>query len=352
MRSDEREQRAVDALATRRAAFRAAVETAHAQARAFHAAHGPRSDDRARETALELGQFAGGRVDPSRFAALTTETRVLGLDEETAVRRSAEVMDEVLAHGDGLFTCDVPPGGDLHAEVEAALAEAGRAFGAAFVCGAVKAGSYRPDVHGPALRAFPYRRWSRAERLLAPPLVVTLDGADLHAGMLAGYLDGQQKIVLLVRGSATPAPLARVIAPRCYVVQATDADALAAAAAFDGPAIAALVPASAARFVHDPAAGPTLAQRLTGVVVPTAAPRAAVGGHSGAQQREELMLLAELAAQRAPANAPADAPAAAAALAPPAAAIASGDSAVNALADWLLSQAGLASAAAAGSARP
>lgn len=348
MPSDDREQRALDALSARRAAFRAAVETAHAQARAFHAAHGPRADDRSRETALALGPFAGGRVDPSRFAALATEARVLALDEETVVRRSAEVMDEVLAHGDGLFTCDVPPGGDLHAEVEAALAEAGRAFGAALVCGAVKAGTYRPDVHGPALRAFPFRRWSRAERLVAPPLVVTVDGADLHAGMLAGYLDGQQKIVVVVRGPATPAPLARAIAPRSYVAQATDADALAAAVAFDGPALAALVPPSAARFVHDPAAGATLAQRLTGVVLPTAAPRAAVGGHSVAQQREELLLLAEQATPCAPstttavvAEAPRAAPAAA-----------SDDSAVSALADWLLAQAGLAGGAAAGSARP
>jgi hypothetical protein len=297
---DARVQRALAALAGRRAEFRAAVETAYAQTRGFLAAHGPRVDERSRETALELGQFAGGRVDAARFAALVTAARVLSPEEETAVRRCGEVMDEVLAQGDGLFVCDVPPDADLHAAVDAALAEAGRAFGAAAAFQAVKTGEYRAEKRAPALRAFPFRRWSRGERLLAPPLVVAVDGADLQAGVLAEYLDGRQAFVVVVRGAATPAPLARLIAPRSYVAQLSDGDegaeaALARAAAYGGPSIAALVPPGAARFVHDPAAGGTLARRLGAVVLPAEPPRAAVGGHSVAQQREELSQLAELA---------------------------------------------------------
>ncbi|HET9012284.1 MAG TPA: hypothetical protein VFN38_10755, partial [Gemmatimonadaceae bacterium] len=260
MPSDEavsRVQRALEALGARRTGFRAAVETAYAQARGFLAEHGPHSDERARETALELGAFAGGSVDPARFAALVTASRVLSPEEEGIVRRCAEVMDEVLAQGDGLFVCDVPPGGDLRAAVETALAEAGRAFGAAMVFQAVKAGSYRAEQQATALRAFPFRRWSRGERQLAPPLVVSVDGADLHGGALAEYLDGQQKIVVVARGPTSPAPLARLITPRCYVAQLADGASpapagLAPVAAFDGPAVAALVPDSAARFVHDP----------------------------------------------------------------------------------------------------
>ena len=366
-----RVQRAFDALAERRAGFRAAVETAYAQARGFLAAHGPRSDDRARETALELGAFAGGRVDASRFAALVTASRVLSPDEETVVRRCAEVMDEVLAHGDGLYACAVPPGGDLHAAVQEDLAEAGRAFGAAMVFQAVRAGSYHADQHAPALRAFPHRRWSRGERLLAPPLIVSVDGADLHAGALAEFLDGQQKFVVIVRGATTPAPLARLIAPRTFVAQLADADvtapdapvpsALARARAFDGPAIVALVPESAARFVHDPGAGATLAKRLTVIAMPKDAPRSALGGHSVAQQREELALLAELSAlgarlsvvgqderdaqdERGVLEVPRPVDPVHPVRAP------SGDSsaAVSALASWLLAQAGLASSSAAG----
>jgi hypothetical protein len=39
-----------------------------------------------------------------------------------------------------------------------------------------------------------------AERLLAPPLVVEVERRDLHAAGLAEYLDGAQKIVLVVDG--------------------------------------------------------------------------------------------------------------------------------------------------------
>ena len=394
MPSDERVQRALDALGERRGGFRAAVETAYAQARGFLAAHGPSSDERAREMALELGPFAGGRVDAARFGALVTASRVLSPEEETIVRRCAEVMDEVLAQGDGLFVCDVPAGGDLRSVVDATLAEAGRAFGAALVFQAVKAGSYRAEQHVTALRAFPYRRWSRGERLLAPPLVVSVDGADLHAGVLAEYLDGQQKIVVVVRGAATPAPLVRLVAPRAYVAQLSDtdslgADVLARAASFDGPAVAALVPESAARFVHDPAAGLTLAKRLSVVAMPKEPPRGVLGGHSVAQQREELAQLVELAdfalltAARAAASGaaepavtapPAPGPATSAVSsavpsavsnaasngAPPAVAAPTAvddGAAVSALTAWLLSQAGLpapggAVAAAGGGGRP
>jgi hypothetical protein len=372
MPSDEgvqREQgvrRALDALAGRRAEFRAAVETAYAQARAFLAAHGPRSDERARETALELGPFAGGRVDAARFAALVTAARVLSPEEETVLRRCAEVMDEVLARGDGLFVCDVPAGGSLRAAVEATLAEAGRAFGAALVFQAVKSGSYRAEEHAAALRAFPYCRWNRGERLLAPPLVVSVDGGDLHAGALAEYLDGRQKILVVARGAVTPVPLARLVAPRTYVAQvsdasasdpcATDVEALARVVAFDGPAVVAFVPESAARFVHDPGAGATLAKRLRVVALPKERARAAVGGHSVAQQREELAHLVELTELAALAATPSPVAHQAAAATVVAAGAADDGAAVSALTSWLLAQAGLPSSngapATPGGARP
>ncbi|HET7459430.1 MAG TPA: hypothetical protein VFJ74_17390 [Gemmatimonadaceae bacterium] len=374
----ERVQRALDAIAARRAGFRASVEAAQEQARAFLGAHAPRADARARDTALELGLFAGGRIDSARFAAVVAAPRVLSPDEETVIRRCAEVMDEVLAQGDGLFVCELPSGGDLHAAVDAALAETGRAFGAALVFQAVKSGGYRPEQLG-ALRAFPFRRWSRGERLLAPPLLVAADGADLHAGALAEYLDGRQKIVVVLRGAVTPAPMARLVGPRTYVAQLSDADAnsggLARAMEFDGPAAVALVPETAARFVHDPAAGATLAQRLTIVALPKDSPRAAVGGHSLAQQREELAQLTELAnlavlvgsrtVEAAPASASAQVvvPPGATPNVPPAltadhlplTTAATDDAAVTALTTWLLAQAGLGSvdgiAAAAGGAK-
>ena len=198
MPSDERFQGASDMLRAHDGAFRAAVETAYAQVRAYLAAHGSRSEERARETALELGGFAGGRIDVGRLAAVLGTTRVLDQQEETVVRRCAEVMDEVLARGDGLFLCQVAADGDLRATVEEALAVLGRAFGAALVFQAVKTGTYRAEVHELALRSFPFRRWNRQERLLGPPLVVSVDGSALNAPSLAEYLDGGQKIALVI----------------------------------------------------------------------------------------------------------------------------------------------------------
>lgn len=334
MPSDERLQGAHDALREHDGAFRAAVETAYAQVRAYLAAHGSRSEERARETALELGRFAGGRIDVGRLAAVLGPTRVLDQQEETLVRRCAEVMDEVLARGDGLFLCQVLPGDDLRATVEGALAMVGRAFGAALVFQAVKAGTYRAEVHEPALRSFPFGRWNRQERLLGPPLVVSVDGSALAVPTLAEYLDGGQKIALVINGACTPAPLARLITPHLFVMQCESPAQLARLAAVEGPGIAALVPPTAARFVHDPATA-----RLELGHLPMDAPRTSLSGWSTWQQGEELALLRALAAaetlagparaqvvgERAPVRVPAG----------------NGRVSVDELSAWMLQQAGL-----------
>lgn len=291
MPSDERRHGARDALRAHDGAFRAAVETAYGQLRAYLAAHGSRSEERARETALELGHFAGGRIDVGRLAAVLGTTRVLDQQEEAVVWRCAEALGAVLARCDGVLLRDVPPGGDLRATVEEALATVGRAFGAALVFQAVKAGTYRAEVHEGALRSFPFSRWNRQERLLGPPLVVSVDGSALDAPSLAQYLDGGQKIVLVVRGASAPAPLARLITPQLFVMQCESPAELARFAAAAGPAVAALVPATAARFVHDPAAA-----RLEVTHLRADVPRTSVGAWSAWQQGEELALLRTLAA--------------------------------------------------------
>jgi hypothetical protein len=299
MPSDERVQGAHAVLRANDGAFRAAVETASAQVRAYLAAHGSRSEERARETALELGQFAGGRIDVGRLAAVLGTTRVLDQQEEAAVRRCADVMDDVLARGDTQGSWHVPPNGDLRATVEDALATVGRAFGAALVFQAVKTGTYRAEVHEAALRSFPFRRWNRQERLLAPPLVVSVEGSALNAPALAEYLDGGQKIALVIEGASAPAPLARLITPHLFVMQCESPDELARLAAVDGPAIAALVPPGAARFVHDPATA-----RLEVTHLRDDAPRGSVGGWSAWQQSEDLAVLrAHVAAETLAANA-------------------------------------------------
>jgi len=130
---------------------------------------------------------------------------------------------------------------------------------------------------------------------MAPPLVVELDGSDLRAAALSEFLDGSQKIVLLVRGEAPPAALVRLVTPRTFVLQTSDVAELSRVAGFAGPGVAALVPESAARFVHDPARGAHLHQRITVLSLPKNRSCDRLGDLSGFQQTEELGQLEALA---------------------------------------------------------
>jgi hypothetical protein len=105
---------------------------------------------------------------------------------------------------------------------------------------------------------------------------------------------------------------------------------------WDGPAIAAWMPESAARFAHDPSAGDTPAERITVDHIPDEKPLRPVGGTSVFQQLEELKQLELLATAG---SQPADptAPAAAA----PAAAAPAATAPADKLAAWLLQQADL-----------
>jgi hypothetical protein len=330
----ERTSRALAATAELRARYRGAVAAAAEQIGAYLDACRARSGDVAEGALTELGAFARGRIDAGRLAAVIGGRRAVAPEMAGLAERAEAVLRELLARGDALFTYDLPSGGDLRHAVHDALEEAGRAFGAALVFQAVKTGVYRAEQHEGLLDTFPFARWNRTERLLAPPLVVSLDGADLHADTLAEFLDGQQKIVLVVRGPATPAPLVRLLTPGVFVAQTQDAAELARAAAFAGPAVAALVPEAAARFVHDPGAGRTLGERLAVAWLPPDVPRAPVGGRSVAQQREELAQLAALA-ELAAAPVAAPPPPAAVMPTPPV-----DEAAVNDLTTWLLAQAG------------
>jgi hypothetical protein len=102
---------------------------------------------------------------------------------------------------------------------------------------------------------------------------------------------------------------------------------------FEGPAVAALVPESAAQFVHDPARGKNAWQRVELISVPEKPPKQRVGGKSVRQQKEELEQLLSLA----------KGPVEGAATEVTAGASAEG-SPVDKLAAWLLNQADLSNA--------
>lgn len=338
MPSDDLSARALAALKGPRAAFTAPVANAVEQVRAWLAAHRPVFDGRAAESArVALGPFAGGRIDAARFGALFSGGPALDAVSLVRVEDALAVLTRVSAAGDALFRVELEPGGDLRLAVGHALAYAGRAFAAAQVVARIRAG--RPADGVATHEGFPFRRWNRAERQIAPPLVVELHGADLHPAALADFLDGAIRIVLVVRGPMPPAPLVRLVTPGVYVAQTDDPARLDALAAAPGPGIAALVPQGAARFVHDPAAGATLGRRLRVDFVPDNGEVAALGGVSPFQQHEELAWLRELAT--APAAGPAGPPLAAPAAGP---GVPPGDppeAQVAALAAWLVRQAGL-----------
>jgi hypothetical protein len=211
--------------------------------------------------------------------------------------------------------------------VGAALAAAGRAFGAAQLVELIRSGRWNPTAQAELLGPFSFRRWNRAERQIAPALVVEVDGSDLHAGGLGEFLDGAQKIVLVVNAPAPPAPLVSLITPGVYVAQVTDPAELDELARIPGPAVAAVMPEGAARFVHRPAPGRPLGERLSVGFLPGDESCATLARYSAFRQQEELEQLRELAAVPAPAAADPDP-------APPA-------EQVDRLAAWLLRQADL-----------
>ena len=330
MPSDPRLQQALAALAQPIADFRAMVDGAISRAEGFLAAQHASVTRRADLAAFSLGQFAEGRVDSAAFAVLFPSVTTAAPDALDALMCALDVLRDVRQRGDALFVVDVPTGGRLGIAVEDALAQSGRAFGAVVLAEVVRGGRFTPE-HERLLRPHAFRSWNRRERRFAPPLVVLVDGALLQASALVEFADGQEKLVLVVRGASTPAPLARCITPGTLVLQTVDGSGLDRVAAFSGPAIAAIVPDGAAVFMHDPDGGREAWQRMTVQHLP-AAGKAPIGGQSAWQIGEDLRLLSDLAAT------PFSVPAAGSGATAPAM---GATDAADKIAAWLVAQAGL-----------
>ena len=328
MPSEERVRQALGAFKAPLGAFRSTLVTTADEVRAALRTRQSTWDGRVARVRAELGPLAAGRIDPDRFATLVTNHQEADPAALELLERALETLTELVDKSERLSVVEVPAGGSLYDAVGRALAEIGRAFSAARAVHGVRAGRRHGGDEERSIGPLPFARWTKAERRLVPPLVVAVQGSDLRAAALAEFLDGRQKIALVVEGECAPAPLVRLVAPGTFVLQAADGSGLDRLAAWEGPGVAALVPESAARFVHDPAAGGASWERITITHVPDKMPRRTVGGFSAAQQAEELELLRSLAARPAGAEAPAAAPAGAAATAEPA----------DKLAAWLLSR--------------
>lgn len=331
MPSDPRVAKALEALRQPTAEFRAAVQGALVQAESLLAAQSSNPEASAARAARELGQFGAGRVSPERFAGLFSKSPPLDSASREALERAVSILRAVAREGDSLFTAEVMPGRPLGTTIDHALEVAGRAFGSIIVSELVRGGRYVAAEHDRLLDGAEFRAWNRAERRFAPPLVVEVDGADLHAGALLDFADGREKLVLVVRGEAPPAALVRCITPGTFVLQTIDGAGLELLAGFEGPAIAALVPEGAAVFLHDPRKGAEPWQRLSLMPLPEA-PKKAIGGASAWQMNEDLKMLKDLA------RTPFAVPGVQGQKATPA--MGAGD-AVDRLATWLIDSAGL-----------
>ena len=337
MPSDARAGQALDVLAGRRDPFRAAVAAARDEISEYLTVHQQLGGERSETAMRALGPFAAGRIDAARFGAVLTDTRALTPEAQALAARCGAVLSELLERGDGLFVRDLPSGADVGAAAGEALAEIGRAFGAARLFRAVKGGTHRAGAEAQLLAGLPFERWNRAERELMPPLVIELDGADLRAEAIADYLDGRAWIVFVVRGMASPAPLVRLLSPETLVIQAGDLDAIAPLADFEGPAVAALLPRESARFVHDPRRGARLEDRLTIDHLPPEPPRQGLGRRTMRQLAQEL---AQLAALGEVVKAARDVSVVVVPAPDGGGSPVEGDRAVDAVAAWMLAQAG------------
>jgi hypothetical protein len=333
MQSDDRAARALAALARPREVFRSAVVAAIEELTAFLAAQRAPAAQRTEQEAIRLGSFAAGHFDVERFSRVLGTVEALEPSRLDALDHALRILKGFAAQGDDLHRVRVRRGADLRDTVRDALSARGRAFNTAHQIELLRTGRTATPVEL-EYGTLDFRHWNRTERTLAPPLVVEVSGADVQASALTEYLDGAQKVVLVIDGAVAPAPLARLIAPHTFVMQTTDPAGVARLAAFEGPGVVALMPTGAgvALFTYDPSAGAALAQRLVVEQQPDR-PKRAVAGGSARQQAEELEWLAHLvrlATAAATAPAPAGGAAAAAEVTP-----------ADQLAGWLLRQADL-----------
>ena len=290
MQSDERIKAALTALRPRITLFWFAVSSALDRAR-----NTVSGDQRPALVQATLGELGARLIDPDRFAMVSSSDGPLDEASRITLDRAVHTLERILRDGDDQFIVDVPPEGSFRFAVRNRLAALGAAFGAATMVELVKRRAYDPVQHQLDIGGYPIERWSAADRKLAPPLVIRVDGSDLDALELAPLLDGCVRLILFVKEPCTAAPLARLVSPGAFVAQTDDIKILDRLTDFDGPAVVAVMTGNEARFVHDPRNGSELWQRLSVTRAPTVQPRRALGPRSAAQQRDDIAHLKALA---------------------------------------------------------
>ena len=319
MPSEDRTGIAIEAIRSRVELYHSAVAATTEQIRGMLAGTGETPEDQS----IALGNFAAGHVDVDRFSAFTRQETKVEPSAELHIRAAQRALEDLLQMGDSLFVLKLTEGANLGARVAERLDAIGNAFSAAQVVELARQGKFREEQHGLLLDGLAYSDWSQAERALAPGLVIELHGSDLSPAQVVPYLDAGMKMVFVVDGDAPAAALSRLVTPGVFVQQTMEDSALEAFSAWEGTAVAALLPGGAVSFVHDPAAGETTYERFTTLELPGEIRRRAIGGLSPGQQAEDLKLLEALAVIPSPSGEAASDPA-------------------GKLSAWLLSQTNLA----------
>jgi len=290
MASEERTKTALEAIRPRIEMFNSALTTTVNQVRGLLTGSGKTADDQS----VSLGKFAQGKMNQDRFASFAPKEARIDSAAEEPIRAAHEVLKSLLAQGDDLFILKIEDGIGLAHQVGIRLASIGRAFAAARVIDLAKRDSYKEDKHAESLERFPFAMWNRSERALAPALLIKLTGANLKPAAIVPFLDAKMKFVFDVDGDAPAAALARVVSPSVFVQQETGDVELTAFSEFDGMAVVALLPNTAASFVHNPSSGETSYGRFISLKFPKEVRKRAIGGISPSQQAEDYALLESL----------------------------------------------------------
>jgi len=281
-------------LAPTRREYRSAVVSAREELRALAA---PKNGDIDPEVG---GPFSSIYLNTLMLAKMTPR-QDHGESDRPRLERALSVLSELLVQGENLFRIDVPRGGDLYTLVNARLSEIGRAFAAARAASLAQAGLPGAEDEEMALAAWPFARWSNAERSLAPALSIRVHGEDLHADSLASFADGCLTLGFLVEGESSPAPLVGLVRPGTYVTQVSAIEP-GEKLPKNTPCFVALLPdatRTTAAFTHTPAHGSASGEgifvRLVIDRLPESTPTSNLGAKSARQLQEELRQLAALA---------------------------------------------------------
>ena len=291
MPSEQLSKIALEAIRPRLEMFHSAIAVTPEDIRGLLSGSGESSDDQS----IALGHFAKGHVDVERFSAFSKQSSRVDSEAEKPIRAAQDVLKKLLHESDELFVLKLAPGDNLATMVDHRLAVIGLAFAAAHVVDLAKRGKYREEEHSPLLEGLRWADWSRAERALAPGLVIELPGTEFVPAQVAPYLDAGMKIVFVVDGDAPAAAMSRLVTPGVFVQQASGEVPLEAFTAFEGTAAAALLPKGVVSFLHEPDAGETTFERFTTLEFPREIRKRAIGGISVAQQAEDYALLEALA---------------------------------------------------------